>query len=425
MEEDYMVIKTPQSWMYRNKNKTISAELLEVWINFILFYTPLSMVIYGLNGERAMYEGFLIFLAILSIVFLNRIISDNKLFFAVNSLIILIGCVLFPYYSQKIVYAVMLIPTFLKYFKSRSKENVSFMGMGSMLMNAVVLAASFVVSSNMEWQPAPVNRMITVLAVIDIIGLLVYYHITRRDVFLTWEEDYANMLAKHMKKVSNYVIAFLTVFITFVSVVLWKSGAFSFMDSLFHGFSFNEGTVTPPVKAENVSRSNTDNPLSQLNPGSYNSNVLKIITTVFITVIIIISSIVIIYFSWRAILSLKELWHVYFGKKSSGKEKREFVFDKAPESSIITKVKRLKKNLEENFKFSNKKKIRGFYKKFIKKYKNKGVEPQRYNTAGELQNKIEMLRHESCSEVTEIYHKARYGKEECSDEDVLKIRKYL
>ncbi len=425
MEEDYMVIKTPQSWMYRNKNKTICAELLEVWINFILFYIPLSMVIYGLNGERAMYEGFMFFLGVLIIVYSNRNISDNKLFFGVNSLIILIGCLLFPYNSQKIVYAAMLIPTFLKYFKSRSKENVSFMGMGSMLLNAGVLASSFVVSSNMEWQPAPVNRMITILAVIDIICLLIYYHITRRDVFLTWEEDYANMLAKHMKKVSNYVIVFLTVFISLVSIVLWKSGALSLMDSLFHGFSFNAGTVTPPVKVENVSKSNTDNPLSQMNPGSYSNNVLKIITTVFIAVIIIISSIVIIYFLWRAVLNLKDIWHVYFGKKSNGKEKREFVFDKAPESRIITKVKELKRNLEENFKFSNRKKIRGFYKKFVKKYKHKGIEPERYNTAGELQNKIELLRHESCSEVTEIYHKARYGKEECTDEDVLKIRKYL
>ena len=109
--------------------------------------------------------------------------------------------------------------------------------------------------------------------------------------------------------------------------------------------------------------------------------------------------------------------------KVKTKEQRESIFSIEDfKENLKDKSLGFKNVFKENFNLSNKKRIRKVYSKKIKEYKHKGIIVEKYFTPLEISNNVKTNMDNDIKEATEIYEKARYSQEECSKEDVERIK---
>ncbi|MDP4089406.1 MAG: DUF4129 domain-containing protein [Bacillota bacterium] len=419
-KEDYEVLITPESWKYRNNNKSLPIELLHEWILFSLAYAAAALIICGIQGQGALYQGLLMFLPIALTVCLNRRITSASVYFAVNLAVIAACAFLFPYTSVKIIYVLIHGRVAVSHFLAKKNNTTVFFGMGMMLVSAGVSVVSFIAASKMD--SIFLKNFVTLAAVNSAVCMLIYYHITRRDILLTWEQSFASILAKRMKKVSVYVISVMSALIIFFNLALWKLGIFSALDSLIKipqaNLQGGEVTNTIPAATQESGMLPIIAPEGTSRFGNMLSNILE-------AMVIIIVVPVLVYLLTGLIIKVKNTFRLRFGRIQQSNEKREFIFDEAAGLDLKQRLRKVRKVLEDRLDFSNRKRIRGLYRKFIKKYRGKGVEPAKYETAGELQHKIEKVSSKDYEELTQIYHKARYGNQECSDEELDRMKGYL
>ena len=134
----------------------------------------------------------------------------------------------------------------------------------------------------------------------------------------------------------------------------------------------------------------------------------------------------VIYLLFQLYTSIKDFYKGLSLKKSYKKEEREFVvsFDDVV-TGIKKRAQRFKVKLELPFNMTNSKKIRKLYHKLIKSYKIKGFSAYSFNTPIEIESKVKEVLKKNISEATVIYEKARYNDEECSKEEVDKMKSFL
>lgn len=424
MKEDYTVIFTSDSWMLLNKYKPMSVEMLEAWIVFFLLFTPAAMV-FGFIGERtSILWGLLMIFPVFLTVVLKRKIADGKVFFILNVLVISLIYVLSSGLIHKIVFALIQGVFFIKYFRDRNEGNTRFWDFIALIINGVFFSIYFVIASQMKIEF--LLNFITVVSINNVICLLIYYHITRRNNLLAWERNDADRLMSKMKKTSTYVILVTSASIILLNMALWKLGMFSMMDSIFSGISFNsdsQNIISQPKSIDTASQEAVK--MRMPLDGGEPSKIVNIIITFFEVIVIIILAIMAVYLLWALAVKLKEFWRAYFGWKELSNEKREFVFDEASGVNIVSQINKIKKIIGDNLDFSNRKKIRNCYKKIIKKHQGKGKDIPKYQTAVEMLQEIEDITQRPYKEAALIYDKARYGMEDCSDNDVARIKKYL
>jgi hypothetical protein len=432
MRESIKVISNSESWMFLSNTKSVFYELLENWISFFIYYTPVAIILGYFGGNASVLRGIMLLLPIALMVIIRRRIRKMIFFIGLNILIITSVYFLFPSLLEKVFFVMITAIYFIYSFRKRYEEVIDFLKLNFMLISGVFLILCYLVAYYLKL--TFMTNYITIVSINTVLCCSLYFHLTRTQKLLEWETSYAAKFLRRIKKMTMTTVAILSVLIAALNLFLWKSGIFSLMDYIqqrivnFFKFDKKVETKAPktPVEPPVNSQGNMGDMFQDIGDSGDTSIFLLILMKIIefaFTVIIIIA---LVYILWMLYLKLKELYRMFYARDIEGSEKRERIIPIEDISNeIVSRIKSVRNDLSSIFERSNRKKVRNAYNKIILKYKNKGIQVSASSTPLELQNEIEVKNKLSFQEVTIIYEKARYSTMQCSDEEVSRIKKYI
>ena len=428
MNDEYIVLFNSDSWMNINKRKTLKIELMEAWIKFFMVFTPILLLVSIIEGSQSIYRGMILLPINLTVVWIKNKITSRKKFFLYNLALISLIYMIFPSFNEKLVYLAAQSIISIKYMVDLDSENISFWKFGTLLANGVLFSIYMVLALNIKTDIG--KGFVTMSAIGNIILLLIYFHIVRRNSVLAWQEKGEIELSSGMKNTSKAVIAMISITLIILNLMMWKLGFFYFMDSLFSGFKFPaiSNSINPATiiqEQEQMREQQIVPPLEEMLSNTPPNKVAAAVVRIIGLVLMIIAAVVVMYGIFTIIIRIKTYFRRLMGKRDDGEKREAIVEERDVLNNLKINISAFRQGVSNIFDVSNEKKIRQLYKKIVRKYKSKGMVPQKYNTAGDISSKIEVISNKSYKDATELYRKARYAKEKCSDEDVRLIKKSL
>jgi len=265
------------------------------------------------------------------------------------------------------------------------------------------------------------------------IGWTIYLCISRIAGLMEWEGEFIKLYPNRMRKIKISCISFIVGVIIFFILLAKSIGLYKLLDLLTGKIiAFFNGTQSDKVQVINTKPEINTTPLSlpdsmkNLQPSGKNSYLITFLLNLVQLIIGVVLVIIIIYLIYKLFIIVKNFYKGLCIKKIYKTEKRELIFSL---EDIIKEIKNRSEGfsigLELPFNMSNGKKIRKLYKKLIKSYKTKEILACNFNTPMEIQIKVKEVLEKNISEATIIYEKARYSNEECSKEEVDKIKSFL
>jgi hypothetical protein len=424
MKDDFIVLYNSESWMNKNDKKSLSVELLEASIQFFIIFTPIFVMLSTGEGTGVFIRGMLLLPVNLFIAFLKCRIKNGKRFLLYNIAIILLLYLFYPSFLEKLVYSIVQFLILVLYLIKLNSQKIKFWTFGFFIFNGVFFTLVFLLVSKLKLEGGV--TLVTLAAIHNIISLLIYFHIVGRDSVLAWEKQHSSRLMDGMKKTSSYVIVIIAITLVILNVLLWQLGIFRAADAIKFSLNFNKelGNAEKNIPKE-MESAFTPSPENFPTIDGEPSPLLSLVATIIEIIFAVAAAVFIMYLIFTMIIRVRNFLLRVMGYKHND-EKRESIFE---ESDLGIKLSKrlvdIKSAVKEITDFSNDKKIRNLYRKLVRKYKLKGVVPEKHSTAGDISFKIENVSSKDYSELTELYRKARYSKELCSQEDLEAAKKYL
>jgi hypothetical protein len=430
MKNDIKIVEISESWMYLTNEKTIAYEMFENWILFFLYYIPAAMFFSGFVSNAASLRGVGLLIPIALMIIIKRKVEKLSLFIGANLLVLVAVLLISPSILEKVFLTLIAAAYFIHCFKQRYDEVVRFLNLLGLLLCGPLLAFYYIVADYFNLQF--IKQFIMFAAINTVVCYSIYLHKTRTQKLLEWEKGYALTFSSKVKRIKLATSALIVTIIGLLNLFFWKSGMFALFDYIqdrignFFRFTNESKPMPKPTQAPQGSQENMSDIMQKLG-GDDKPNIILLILWKFLEIVLTIMVIVILaYVIWLAYLKLKEMYKLFYYKEEKGNEKREVILPTEFFSKeISSRIRNMKNNIEEILENSNRKKIRRIYNKIIVKYKRKGVDIYASNTPYELQLKISKHSNSNLEKATSIYEKARYSTEQCSDEDVEIMKKYL
>lgn len=432
MEKHYLIIQNSESWINKIPGKSLLIESLEAVVRFFLIFTPVFLLFYGDGGIRDILIGMLIMLPFqLSIVVLKHKTKNGFRFLTYNFLLIICIFMFFSSLEEKIVYTIIQLFTVFYYVKKLKAKSTYYLNLSSLIFTMLPYIFYYGLAT-MTTLPESIS-IVTIAAIINIITILVYLQIISKSAVLAWEDNNSGKIREGMNKNSGAII-FLVIFtMLFFNVILWLSGAFDVADSLFNfipnnTINYNMDNFLNPKKNNNdqVELDTAQKIQELLEAEQKDSKILMYIGYILKVTLIAIVTVVLIYLLYALVIEGKEALKDLLGYKKNTKEKRESVLKESDIAKVIPNtINRVKGKFKESTDLSNNVKIRRLYKKLVKSYKKLGVIPEKYHTAKVISENMESVSSKDYSLLTHIYYKARYGAQQCGEEDVKRAKENM
>lgn len=433
MKDHYLVVQNSSSWINMVPTKTLLIECLETVVRFFLIFTPAFLILYGQGEIKDILIGMLMLAFQLGIVILKHKAKNGFRFLIYNSLLIFAIILVFPSVWEKLIYTIIQLATVIYYGKRLKAKPTYYMTFSSLIFTIIPYMLYYALTNtNITSMPEAV-AIVTIAAIINVISILVYLQIVNRNAVLACGDNDSAKIKEGMNKTSSSVI-FLVIFAIFLlNGILWLSGTYDAADRLLKNIKLNSISYrpnnSPRPKVNNKTGAdelNAGNKMKELLEAEQKeSKILIYIGNIIKFGIIIIVTVVLIYVLYALVIEGKEAFKRLLGYKNS-KEKRESVLKDSDAINIIPNtINKVKKVVKESLDTSNNMKIRRLYKKLVKNYSKLGVIPKKYHTAKIISKNIEEVSSKDYTLLTHIYHKARYGPMQCSEDEVKRAKENM
>lgn len=429
MKKEVLKYEMPDSWLHFNDKKSLLCELTETFIYFCIIYPLASFVLFFYyRNVFFVLSNFIILFTMLSMTIISVKIKPLFLFLLLNFFIIGLTIYLSSKDLQTIIFALVSVASFIICLKKRVTLSRSILKPSNFVLGACFLGVLYILSlgANLKYIPA----LIIIFSLILIIVSMVYIHISRANKLSDWEQKYANESPDKIHKFSGIFAAGIVVILLFSFGLAYELRLFSAAKtidykiiSFFSTKNVKNNYVLPEKNNQKQQNFEMDFIKNDKNRYVKPNPILQSFYKVLELVTFIIVSILII---WLFIKILKAFYFSFYDKYGNENEKREFIFSKDEVLSRTKEtIKQVSQKIMEPLDLSNRKKIRKIYYKTVIGYKNKTTKITEYNSANEIASQIKHTSNKDITDITNIYEKARYGKLECSDEDVNKIKHLL
>ena len=426
MKEDFIILYNNESWMNVNNEKSLEIKMLETWISFFVIYTPVLMIISYSQGFQAVYRGMYLLAMNLLIVYLMNKLKSRKKFLCYCLIAVLSIHVFFPSTIEKIIYSIIQVITVIVHISKLDSKKTNFWRFSTLISNGVIFALYVFIALKLKLSRE--IKFITVAAINNTISILIYFHLSRRNSVLAWEEKNAAKLAEGMKKTSVIVVSLFSATLIILNMMMWKLGIFGFADNFLSDFKLPN--VTQSIKPAPIVQEQATEPeseamasLDQLLPSKPPNLLIKAIVNIIGIVLILMVSVFLMYGVFTVILRAKTFFIRILGLNHENEKRESTVKESEVKDSLARGMATLRRKVLSAVDMSNRKKIRQLYKKMVKKYKTKGVVPEKYYTVEDISYRIEDVSNNSYREATELYYKARYDKDDCSEQEYKEARK--
>ena len=430
MSKDIKIVAVSESWMYLSNRKGFSYELIENLIMFCNYYIPFAMLLEYFNGPIPVYRGLFLFFLVILMIIVKRKIKNFFIFIFCNIGIIVIAYIMSISIFEKVIFTSLVIIYSIFSIRKRYETIENFFSITAIYFSGVFLTVFYIAAFNLNMNFMKI--FISIDAIIILLSCTIYIHLTKTDKLLEWETKYAGRFISRVRKMKLSITCSIITVITVINLFFWKSGIFNLMESLQRNINkslvfqdkSNNPLPTPSNPPVNAPDANGDM-LNNLGGPVKNNIFLMIIVKIIEFVIIIFVIIICIYILWLFYLKLKDVYRRFYEKGDLSIEKREIILPTEDITTIMReKAISIKYDLTMLFHHSNKKKIRSIYYKIVTKQIKRGIEVQLSNTPFEIKRKIEEKNKQSMEDATNLYEKARYSNEECSSEEVHKMKSY-
>jgi hypothetical protein len=245
---------------------------------------------------------------------------------------------------------------------------------------------------------------------------------------LAWEEKNADKLTEGMRKTSVLLTFLVSSTLIALNILMWKLGLFAAMDSLFSNFKLpnTAGSINPVTIVQEQS-AETENPfmpsLGEMLPNKPPNMIIKFIINIIGMFLLVVAAVFIMYGIFTVIVRVKSFFIRLLGYNNVNEKRESILKENELKNNLSRGIATFRRNALNIIDLSNRKKIRKLYKSLVKRHKSKGIAPEKHYTAGYISSKIEGISNRSYKEATEIYYRARYGKDECSEQEYKEAKK--
>ncbi|MBU3111231.1 hypothetical protein [Clostridium lacusfryxellense] len=432
MKGEINIVQTSNSFMYLVKSKALGYEFAEDWIFFWTFFIPLALALNYISKDTTLiYKGFTYIIPIFAMTIIRRNILGSLKYLLANIFIVLCVFIISFTLIEKVIFlAPIIICSFIS-MKKRRIEVISFYKISNLVWSEILFVICYFIAMNFKL--TFMMQLINLTSINVSITSILYVCISRMASFMEWEGEFIKSYSKRMKRVKLGCIAFIAGVIGFFIILADKVGLYALFDFLTSKIlAYINAPRSDNLQPEKVNQqTNIDPPslnnsLKDLGTTSDSNNLITTIMNILKFIIFVVIILVAIYLLFQLYISIKNFYKGLGIKKLYKKEEREFVVSL---DDVITGIKKraegFKVKLEFPFNMSNSKKIRKLYHKLIKSYKIKGFSAYSFNTPFEIESKVKEVLKKNISEATVIYEKARYNDEECSKEEVDKMKSFM
>lgn len=431
MKKSLFVVEISDSWMFLTNKKQLWHELMEEWITMWTLCPVVLIPLYAiLKDDLLIYRILALILPVWIMTIIRRRIKALSLFLLLNFLCAAAAYFIGQSLFEKAIYVLLMLIFFGSSVKKRYSEVVNFYGMTNFMFCEGLLSLSYIITYSFGLNTNV--RFIAVGGIVVALSSVLYIHLTRTEKLMEWEKEFAQKFTKRLKKIKMLFSSVVIVIISAVIWLMWQSGIFQMLDRLQSYinslFSANpQKKVTPPPQPKQPPKAQNDGMEALRNLGGDSSPniIVEIIMKIVEVIIIIVVVIIIIYLLWMLILKLRELYQQFYlrGPKN---ENREFILTAEDfTKNITTRLEKGKREISNLFDRSTRKRIRKMYHKIIEKYRGQGIDISQSNTPEEMNKKIIKGKSKDIGRAVEIYDKARYSDQSCSEQDLEEIKQYL
>lgn len=432
MKGEINIVQTSNSFMYLVKSKALGYEFAEDWILFWTFFIPLALALNYISKDTILiYKGFTYIIPIFAMTIIRRSILGSLKYLLANIFIVLCVFIISFTLIEKVIFlAPIIICSFIS-MKKRRIEVISFYKISNLVWSEILFVICYFIAMNFKL--TFMMQLINLTSINVAITSILYVCISRMASFMEWEGEFIKSYSKRMKRLKLGCLAFIAGVIGFFIILADKVGLYTLFDFLTSKIlAYINAPRSDNLQPEkfnqqtNIDPPSFNNSLKDLGTTSDSNNLITTIMNILKFIIFVVIILVAIYLLFQLYISIKNFYKGLGIKKLYKKEEREFVVSL---DDVITGIKKraevFKVKLEFPFNMSNSKKIRKLYHKLIKSYKIKGFSAYSFNTPFEIESKVKEVLKKNISEATVIYEKARYNDEECSKEEVDKMKSFM
>lgn len=405
--------------------KNIAYQLAEIILSFCTFYPLLVILIYVTTKNTSyILKGILFIIPIVALGFTVSKIKRLLLYMIVSNLAFIVA-IIFSWPSLLSIEILLFLLSYNIYFIAKRKKNDDIFWQNNklVLMN-IILGLLYTIS--MFVGTALINRLIFILAIINVLICLVYFHWSSTEKLINWEKYENKKDIKNMKAINAMFALIMVAIIVAAIVISYSLGVFGSLDLLSRKvidfFGRNHSANIEPLS------NHTQNPVQDVgqmnNLDSMYSEGGPFLKAVGAVIKLFFSGVAIAAFIFLFISFIQFLYKKVLNRNKKVNEKREFIITKEEVAERVkTRFKSSINSLKGMVYKNNRDKIRAIYYKAIVRYKKKGIAVEQTETPKEIENNIKEAQSINLSEATLIYEKARYSEDEPSESLVEEIKR--
>lgn len=426
MKEEYTSYKFSADFHSIVYKKDIKYYFIEIVLSFCAFYPLLALASYiTTKNTDYVFLGLFIIVPILVMGAACEKVKKFNIYEVVSNVVPIAAIVILPKKAVIIEYILFLLMYNIYFIVKRKKGDYRFWLTTRLIFMNIILALAYSVSMSCNF--VLIKRFIFLIALVNMLLSLVYFHLTSSEKLISWEKYESKKDIKNMKNINAMFASLMVAIISIIIFMSYKIGIFTVMDYLTSRIInfLSEFTTTKKESSnnfvENIQRNSYSSyKLDEIVTGESNflriiGIIIKFTVSVLIIAVTIFVLISIIQFIYKNLLNRN--------KNRKVNQKREFIITKEEVSDRIkTKLKVSLNSWRKLIYKTNRDKIRSIYYKTVIQYKKKGVKVEQSNTPRDIENNIYIASKVRLREATEIYEAARYGKEEPTKDMLERIK---
>ncbi|WP_234125068.1 hypothetical protein [Clostridium hydrogenum] len=420
MEDNIDYYKVSDISPFCNSPKKLIFEILEVIMNFLIFYPVISYILYptSKNGVSFLLTSILTIIYLAAINLIRIKLKRKKLIFFL-SLVLGLSFFTIPLQeSSKWVIGIYLTLELLKSLRKTFKPNYKFYSLPFFFFGELVLGINLVFAYTINSSYVIFLNILS--SIIFALLFLFYLSSSRSAVLINAEKGYTfNNIKKLTAGSRKILLPLLFIFLAVISFILLLTNGINHLInsnivkqivSLFVSANpYNTTTKQFDMQRNSLYKMFHPNgsDISIKSTNNFSSSHTSLILIILVTIILFFF----LYLLFKRLLDLKA----------------KMVTQTNTDTETVFLEEDLKKDLisirhKFNFNLSNKEKLRRKYKKLIKSYAKKGLKIQDSSTTNELENEISELTKDNIKNCGDIYRKARYSSFEPTPDDISKIK---
>lgn len=413
------IYRIPGSWMNLGEGKKFYLEIMEAALGVLISFPILMIAVFASERNMADVYKLLELIPFLAAVMLaRRKVKRDIIYYTLCIAMFFIVIYVMPKLSMKIGTALYYIIYAIESFKKRNSGVKSYYTEEFIAFGNIILLIQYVICINFslyEFQP-----IILFDSIVFSLMFVVYIFIARAKKLMEWERQTSREAINRINASCRNVVFFLTAFYGLLSVIFYASGMFDIQKS-FYGFHMHAYKGNASNGAGGNMQNMNLNTFSNLNQNRQKPvpQFLRIIVKIVLALIMLMAVLAAAYFIFAALkMLIKKLVEIFFRKKSEDDEKESVLMVPDVRENIRKRIDAFK-NIRRFYGSGNRGRVRKMYCRFVvSRLKN----IKRSDTPRSIEKKIADA---DIKSITDIYEKARYGKNDVSNEEMYKMKKLV